>query len=49
MLAKLDGRLVEVLLRSAFVSLIRYNELGMEVIEYVENCELEFLESEDDE
>jgi hypothetical protein len=47
--AKYYGRLVGVLEHGAYYSLIRYNELGMEVTEYVENSELEFLETEDDE
>lgn len=48
MLAEFEGRIVEVLMRNAFISLIRYNDLGMEVTEYVENSELEFKEFEEE-
>ena len=48
-LAEYYGRLVEVLQEGAFVSLIRYNDLGMEITEYVENSELDSLRTEDEE
>ena len=47
--AKFENRLVIVERQDAFYSLIRYNELGMEITEYVENSELEFLEFEEEE
>jgi hypothetical protein len=48
-LAEYEGRLVKVLQEGAFVSLIRYNDVGMEITEYVENSELDFLRTEDEE
>lgn len=46
--AKFENRLVQVISQGAFYSLIRYNDLGMEITEYVENSELEFLEFEEE-
>lgn len=46
--AKYENRFVIVISEGAFYSLIRYNDLGMEITEYVENSELEFLEEEED-
>lgn len=48
-LAKFGNRLVKVLDEGAYYSFIVYNELGMEITEYVENSELEFIETEDEE
>lgn len=47
--AKYDNRLVVVIEEGAYTSVIRYNELGMQITEYVENSDLEFLETEDEE
>lgn len=46
--ARFESRLVEVLSEGAFYTLIRYNDLGMEITEYVENTELEFQDEEED-
>ena len=49
MYAKYESKIVQVLSEGAYYSLVRYNELGMEVTEYIETSELEFLEVEDEE
>jgi hypothetical protein len=49
MLAKFGNRLVKVLDEGAYYSLVVYNEFGMEITEYIENSELEFIETEDEE